>query len=70
MEENRHKKKIELKTASQEERLLKWKEYFKNLLINSPEVTDKPIKKINNRQLDIKLGQLMEGELDAFLKKK
>ena len=33
-----------------------WKEHFKNLLGNSPEVTDKPIQKIINYQLDIKLG--------------
>ena len=33
------------------------KEYFKNLLGNSPKVTDKHITKIINHQQDIKLGQ-------------
>ena len=32
--------------ASQEEILQKWKEHFKNLLGNHPEVTDKSIKKL------------------------
>ena len=35
-----------LKPDSQEERLQKLKEHFKNLLRNPPEVTDKPIKTI------------------------
>ena len=34
-----------LKAASQEERLLKWKEHFKKLLGKPPEITDKPIQK-------------------------
>ena len=50
-----------------EERLRKWKEYFKNLQENSPEVTDKPFQKINS-QLNIKLGQFMK-ESDAVMKK-
>ena len=44
------------KAASQEERLQKGKEHFKNLFRNPPEVTDKSIKKIINYQLDVKLG--------------
>ena len=36
---------IKLKVASQEERLQKWKEHFKNLLGNPPEITDKPTEK-------------------------
>ena len=31
-----------LKAASREERLQKWKEHFKNLLGNIPDITDKP----------------------------
>ena len=42
-----------LKAASQEERLLKWKEHFTNLLGNHPEVNDKLIEKIISSQLDI-----------------
>ena len=58
-----------LKTACQEERLLKWKEHFKNLLGNSSEITEKPLKKIINGQLNVKLGQFMAEELDVVLKK-
>ena len=61
---------IKLKATSQEERLQKWKEYFKNLLGNLSKITDKPIQKIINGQLDIKLGQLTEEKFDAVLKKK
>ena len=32
-----------LKAPSQEEQIQMWKEHFKNLLGNSPKVTDKPI---------------------------
>ena len=45
-----------------------WKEHFKNLLGNSPKITDKPIKKIINNQQDIKLGQFAP-ELDIVLTK-
>ena len=58
-----------LKAASQEERIHFWKEYFKNLVGNSPKVTDKPITKIINNQLDIKLGQFPQEELDVVLTK-
>ena len=57
---------------SQEERLQKWKEHFKNLFKNSPEITIKltlPQRKIINGQLDMKLGQFTEEKLDAVLKK-
>ena len=43
-----------LKTAAQEERIQIGKELFKNLLGSSHKVTDKPITKIINNQLDIK----------------
>ena len=56
--------------ACQKERLQKWKEHFKNLLGKPPEVTDKIIKYIIYSQLDIKLGQFMEGEFDPKLKKR
>ena len=46
-----------------------WKEHFKNWLGNPPKVIDKPIKKINNNQLDIKLGQFTQEELDLVLMK-
>ena len=53
-----------LKAASQEERIHLGKKYFKNLLGNSPKVTDEQIMKIINNQLYIKLGQFMQEELD------
>ena len=44
-----------------------WKEYFKNLPEKSPKVTDKPITKIINNQIDIKLGQFTQEELSVVL---
>ena len=46
-----------------------WKEHFKNLLGKSWEVTDKPIPKIVNNQLDIKLGWFTLEKLDVVLRK-
>ena len=37
------------KKLSQEEKLQKWKEHFKNLHENSSEITDKPTKNIIDR---------------------
>ena len=55
-----------LKAASQEQIRHKWKEHYKNLLGNPPEITDKqPKTKIINGQLDMKLRQFTEKELDA-----
>ena len=58
-----------LKTASQIERMQKWKECFKNLLGNLPKVNNKPKEKSNNSQLDIKLVQITEEEPATILKK-
>ena len=44
-----------------------WKEHFKNLLGNSPNLTNKPIAKIINNQLDIKLGKFTQEGLNAVL---
>ena len=57
------------KSASREERLLKWKEHFKNLVVNPPEITDKLIEEIIHAQLDITLGHFMADELDTVSKK-
>ena len=57
-------KQVESKTKSQEEGFQKWKEHFKNLLGNPSKITDKPMEKIINCQLDIKVRQFMEEELD------
>ena len=40
-----------------------------NLLGKPPKITDKPIQKITNGQLDLKLGQFMKEELDTVWKK-
>ena len=61
--------KAKLKVASQEEQIQIWKDYFKNLLGKSPEVTDRPIIKIIDNQLDIKLGQFTQEELNGVLTK-
>ena len=53
-----------LKPACQEERLLKWKEHFKNLL-KKPSCNHR-----QNDQLNIKLGQFMKEELDSIEKNK
>ena len=60
----RKEKYIRSKTKSCQSKR-KWKEHFKNLQRNPPEITDKPTEKINYKQL----GQLMEKELDAIEKK-
>ena len=56
-----------LKAASEEEWIQMWKEHFKNLLGNSPKVTNKPITKVINSLLDIKLRQLTQEELIIVL---
>ena len=48
-----------LKAASQEQ-IHKWKEHFKNLLGNSPKVTDNPSTKIITCQLDINKDCLLK----------
>ena len=69
MSKRKSTSKAKLKAAIQEERMHTWKEHFKNLLGKSPKVTDKPIRKIINNQLDIKLGQFTQEELDVVLEK-
>ena len=59
-----------LKASNQEKRLRKWKEHSKKLLGNPPKTTDEHIQKVINDQLDVKLGDFMQRELDAALKKK
>ena len=60
-----------INVASQEERLQKWKEHFKNMLGNLPEFIDKPIKNNYSRIiLDFQMGQFIEEEFNAILKAK
>ena len=58
-----------LKAASQEEWKQMWKEHFKNLLGNSPNVTDKHIMKIINYKFDIKQEQFTQCSTNKNLKK-
>ena len=55
-----------LKAASQEERIHLWK-HFENLFGKPPKVTEEPVTKIIGNQLDIKLGQFTQEELDLAL---
>ena len=61
--------KAKLKATSQEERIQLWKQHFENLHGNPPKVTYEPITRIICKQLDIKLGQFMQEELDSVLRK-
>ena len=61
--------KAELKATSQEEWIQLWKQHFKNLLGNHQKVIHKPITRIISKQLDIKLGQFTQEELDSVLRK-
>ena len=59
-----------LKAASQGERIHLWEQHFENLLIKPPKITLELITKIISNQLDIKLGQFTQEELNTVLKKK
>ena len=61
--------KAKLKATSQEEQIQLWKQHFKNLLRNPPKVIHEPIMRIISKQLDIKLGQFTQEELDSVLRK-
>ena len=61
--------KVKLKATSQEEQIQLWKQHFENLLGNPPKVTHEPITRIICKQLDIKLGQFTQEELDLVLRK-
>ena len=51
------------------ERIQLWKHYFYNLLGKPLKVTHEPITRIVSKQLNIKLGQFMQEELDSVLRK-
>ena len=61
--------KVKLKAISQEERIQLWKLHFENLLGKSPKVTYEPITRIICQQLDIKLSQFTQEELDSVQRK-
>ncbi len=51
--------------AKKKEQLHLWKQHFKNLFGKPPKVTDEPKIKIITNELDIKLGQFTQQELDS-----
>ena len=61
--------KAKLKAANQQERIKLWKQYFENLLENTPIVTHEPITRIISKQLDIKIGPFTQEEKDSVLRK-
>ena len=61
--------KAKLKATNQEERIHLWKQHFENLLGKPPKFTHGPTTKIICNQLDIKLGQFTQEELDSVLRK-
>ena len=61
--------KAKLKAVSQEEQIHLWKRHFENLLEKPSKVTHEPITKIISNQLNIKLGQLTQEELDSVQRK-
>ena len=61
--------KAKLKAASQEKRIQLWKQYFETLPGNPPKVTYEPITRIISQQVDMKLGQFTQEELDSVLRK-
>ena len=61
--------KAKLKATNQQERIKLGKQHFENLLGNPPKVTYEPIKRIINKQLDIKLGTFTLEELYSVLRK-
>ena len=61
--------KAKLKAISQEERIQLWKQHFENLLWNPPKVTHEPITRIICKQLNIKLAQFTQKELDSVQRK-
>ena len=56
---------FEIKAANQEERLEKWKDHFKNLLRNLPEITDNLTEEI---KCQVGIKQFTEEELGTVLK--
>ena len=59
-----------LKAVSQEERLQKRKEHFKNQLRTPPKIADKPTEEITNGLLDIKLSLCKKNLMQSWKKSK
>ena len=65
----KHIAKAKQKATSPEERIHQLKQYFENLLGKCPKVSHEPITDIISNQLDIKLGQFTQEELDSVQRK-
>ena len=61
--------KSKLKGTSQKERIQLWKQHFGNLYGKPPKVTHEPTTRIIRKQLDIKIEQFTQEELNSVLKK-
>ena len=57
-----------LRAYSQEERIIKWRDHFKNLLGTKPNVTNSPVQTFIEEELEIKTGPFTEEELKSVLK--
>ena len=57
--------KVKLKASCLEERIHLWKQHFENLLRKPSKAAHEPITKIISNQLDIKLGEFAQEELDS-----
>ena len=58
-----------IRASSQEERLKKWKDHFQDLLGKAPVVSDTPVRRIVNHELDIKCGNFTLDEVQKARKK-
>ena len=58
-----------MKADSQKERIHLWKQHFEKLLGKPPKVTHKAMTRIISNQLDIKLLQFKQKELNSILRK-
>ena len=56
-----------IKTSNREDRLAIWKDHFKNLLGQSPEIDDQPVLKVFDT-LPIKTGEFTAIKLQASIK--
>ena len=56
-----------LRAKNDEERIIKWKDHFSNLLGQPPNIIDKPIIKVIDEELPIKIGNFTMSELQKAL---
>ena len=59
-----------MKKVVREEKTSKMQDHFKNVLENPRKITDKPTQKINNGEVNVKLGQFPEEETSRSIENK